>query len=40
MQQWWETPPDTLGPDRTEIVSPAFVALVEEILGEEPDRGE
>jgi hypothetical protein len=40
MQQWWETPPDTLGPDRTEIMSPAFVALVEEILGEEPDRGE
>jgi hypothetical protein len=30
--QWWKATPSTL--------SPHFVALVEEILGEEPDRGE
>jgi hypothetical protein len=29
--QWWRTMPPNM--------SPEFVALVEEILGEEPDRG-
>ena len=30
--QWWKTMPPNLTPE--------FAALVEEILGEEPDRGE
>jgi hypothetical protein len=30
--QWWKATPSTL--------SPHFIALVEEILGEEPDRGD
>lgn len=32
--QWWRSPV------RRAAFSPEFVALVEEILGEEPDRGE